>query len=58
MTFKHALRFLKTFNKLLFFISFYWKSDAVLVCKAHWADPRTGTVLYKTMLLLFIIIMW
>ena len=28
--------------------------DELLVCKAHWADPRTGTALYKNILLLFI----
>ena len=39
MTFKHALPYFKTFIKLL-------------VCKAHWADPRTETALYNNILLL------
>ena len=38
MTFKHASSYFNTFNKLL-------------ICKAHRADPRTGTALYKNILL-------
>ena len=41
MTLKHASPNFKTLNKLL-------------VCKTHLADPRTGTALYKNIVLLLL----
>ena len=42
ITFKHALPDFKTF-------------DTLLVCKAHRADPWTGTALYKNIFFIVII---